>query len=150
MTGKGPENLGKNQPKSAPKAVALPTEARSKLKASRSKFTKKFDLTKKPKAAPHKPEGFHRDRLYRREYSKLIRQSTQVDGLRLTPLADLLKAKEVVVVTTQGEKFGLLPFTDSSPHIRPYALEVMRSIAKEFYEKSGGYQLLVSSLFRTP
>lgn len=135
----GPKAAPKASPKASPKrAPAMLANA-----ARRTKLTEKVDLTKRPK-------GFHHDRLYRREYSKLIHQTTVVDELKLTSLDDLLKAKEVVVVTTSGEKFGMLPLTASTRHIRPYALEVLRSVTKEFYEKSGGYQLLVSSLFRSP
>jgi hypothetical protein len=136
---------GKPETKALAKAPAKPSG-----KVKRDNFAKKeFDLTK----LKCKPKGFLKDRLYKKidvGYSKLIYQTTVVDGLKLTPLATLLKEKKVVVVTDKGEKFGILPLTSSTPHLRPYALETLRGIAKEFYEKSGGYKLLVSSLFRSP
>lgn len=141
---KAPQAALKAAPKVAPKAVKLPAAARAAVKKRRADLAKGLDITK------CRPKGFHTDRIYKMEYSKLIHQTVVVDGLKLKSLADLLKAKEIVVVTEKGEQFGMLPLTSNTPHLRPYALKELRSIAKEFHEKSGGYKLLVSSLFRSP
>lgn len=121
---------------------ALPkTKKPSKLKDSSSEKHKKWRW---------KNRNFHTTRLYRMEYSKLVDHSMGTDGLKVTAGEVLLKRGDLVEVPSKNEDYDLLPMPNSKPYIRPYALYVMRQIAADFRKESGGYKLLVSSLFRTP
>ncbi len=86
---------------------------------------------------------------YAGEYSALLKEAKDTDVTVLTgAITDLVKAGKLIAVDDKTEPFVFAKDLLTTPHVAEYALYPLRAIAEEFATQSGGYQLVVSDLYR--
>lgn len=104
---------------------------------------------------------FKTDRLYlqfiqkkpTKEYEHLVDHGRRVEQLAYKGRQRMIERHEIVFIDPQKEYFDFkaveeLPLAER--YMRPYALRTLRQLAKTFHEFTGGYKLVLASVFRTP
>ncbi|MDP2642933.1 MAG: DUF5715 family protein [Candidatus Peregrinibacteria bacterium] len=86
---------------------------------------------------------------YRMAQSALLAQA-KAEGAEVLgdDIDALVKAGKLVKVDA-NEHFAIAGNLAKRPYLTPNALYLLKSVAEDFYKKSGGYKLVISDLYRT-